>query len=73
MSWVRQIPGKELQWLCQIYRESTTYNDMIKGRFTVSTDYSNNMMFLQMDNIRTEDTATYYCARYTVIGNILCV
>ncbi|KAG9463880.1 hypothetical protein GDO78_020882, partial [Eleutherodactylus coqui] len=67
MSWVREMSDGRLQWLCQIVSGSTYYADAFKGRFTISTDYSNNMLHLQMDNMKSEDSAKYYCARSTVI------
>ncbi|KAG8596273.1 hypothetical protein GDO81_001807 [Engystomops pustulosus] len=71
MNWVRQAPGRGLQWLSYLYDSSSIhYADSIKGRFTISRDNSNNMLYLQMTNVKTEDTAVYYCARHTVIENV---
>uniref|UniRef100_A0A8C8SSE8 Ig-like domain-containing protein n=1 Tax=Pelusios castaneus TaxID=367368 RepID=A0A8C8SSE8_9SAUR len=68
MSWVRQAPGKGLEWVGYISSGGGTsyYLDSVKGRFTISRNNANNLLYLQMTVLRAEDTARYYCARDTV-------
>ncbi|MGH0128826.1 UNVERIFIED_CONTAM: hypothetical protein FKN15_036372, partial [Acipenser sinensis] len=62
MNWVRQAPGKGLEWIGYYYSSSSnSYASAIQGRFTASKDSSN--FYLHMTSLKAEDTAVYYCAQ----------
>ncbi|PZB08069.1 hypothetical protein, partial [Klebsiella pneumoniae] len=65
MQWVRQTPGKGLEWVSGISwnGDYIAYGDSVKGRFTISRDNAKSSLYLQMSSLREEDTALYYCAR----------
>nr|NDP12307.1 immunoglobulin mu heavy chain [Bos taurus] len=61
--WVRQAPGKALEWVGVISRGgSTDYNSGLKSRLSITKDNSKSQVSLSVDNVTPEDTGTYYCA-----------
>nr|7O0S_A Chain A, Nanobody 36Z [Camelidae mixed library]7O3B_A Chain A, Nanobody 36Z [Camelidae mixed library]7O3B_B Chain B, Nanobody 36Z [Camelidae mixed library]7O3B_C Chain C, Nanobody 36Z [Camelidae mixed library] len=69
MGWYRQAPGKQRDLVADISNDGVTnYADSVKDRFTISTNNAKNAVYLQMNNLKPEDTAVYYCNAVAVAG-----
>nr|7BNV_H Chain H, Heavy Chain [Homo sapiens] len=66
IGWVRQMPGKGLEWMGIIYPgdSDTRYSPSFQGQVTISADKSISTAYLQWSSLKASDTAMYYCARH---------
>nr|6OEL_H Chain H, engineered Fab heavy chain [Homo sapiens] len=67
-NWIRQSPSRGLEWLGRTYYRSKWYNDYavsVRSRISISPDTSKNQFSLQLNSVTPEDTAIYYCARFS--------
>ncbi|KAF7698377.1 hypothetical protein HF521_004887 [Silurus meridionalis] len=70
-AWIRQPAGKTLEWIGIIYNSGgTAYSDKLKNKFSISRDTSTNTITIRGQNMQTEDTAVYYCARDPTVIHI---
>nr|NDP04742.1 immunoglobulin mu heavy chain [Bos taurus] len=76
VGWVRQAPGKALEWLGSIDTAGNRgYNPGLKFRLSITRDDSKSQVSLSVSSVTTEDSATYYCAtvyQRTERGNCVC-
>nr|NDP12870.1 immunoglobulin mu heavy chain [Bos taurus] len=62
--WVRQAPGKALEWVGSIDNNGDTcYHPDLESRLSITKDNSKSQVSLSLSSVTTEDTATYYCAK----------
>nr|NDP12727.1 immunoglobulin mu heavy chain [Bos taurus] len=62
--WVRQAPGKALEWVGGIGNDGNTrYNPALKSRLSITRDNSKSQVSLSVSSVTPEDTATYYCTK----------
>nr|NDP12844.1 immunoglobulin mu heavy chain [Bos taurus] len=68
--WIRQAPGKALEWVGTMSRRGDTYyNTALKSRLSITKDNSKSQISLSVSSVTPEDTATYYCAKCTYSGD----
>nr|NDP12606.1 immunoglobulin mu heavy chain [Bos taurus] len=73
--WVRQAPGKALEWVGGISGAGVSYyNPALKSRLSITKDNPKSQVSLSVSSVTAEDTATYYCATCTMDfgGNLYC-
>nr|NDP19217.1 immunoglobulin gamma heavy chain [Bos taurus] len=69
VGWVRQAPGKALEWVGGTSIDGNTYpNPALKSRLSVTKDNSESRVSLSIESVTTEDTATYYCVKSAHVG-----
>nr|NDP19168.1 immunoglobulin gamma heavy chain [Bos taurus] len=64
VGWVRQAPGKALEWIGSISsRGNTCLNPALKSRLSITKENSKSQVSLSVNSVTPEDTATYYCTK----------
>ncbi|NXY52385.1 HV01 protein, partial [Ceuthmochares aereus] len=69
--WYRQVPGAKLEWVSAIRYDSTIteYEPSVQSRATVSQNNSQSKAFLSLRALNPHDSACYFCAVDTEMGN----
>nr|NDP12352.1 immunoglobulin mu heavy chain [Bos taurus] len=65
LAWVRQAPGKAPEWIAGVTSGGyECLNPALKSRLSITKDNSKSQVSLSLSSVTTEDTATYFCAKY---------
>nr|7JKT_H Chain H, Heavy chain of antibody 2413a [Mus musculus] len=66
--WVRQAPGQGLEWMGWLNPifGAVNYAHKYQGRITLTRDTSMKTAYMQLTNLRSDDTAVFYCVRKRV-------
>uniref|UniRef100_A0A3Q1I7F3 Ig-like domain-containing protein n=1 Tax=Anabas testudineus TaxID=64144 RepID=A0A3Q1I7F3_ANATE len=73
--WIRQHEGKAMEWINYQWGTSgLRQNNALKNKFSYSRDTSSvqrdnskQQLYLQMNSLKTEDSAVYYCKLYKIL------
>nr|NDP10228.1 immunoglobulin mu heavy chain [Bos taurus] len=73
VGWVRQAPGKAVECLGGISSGGRTdYHPALKSRLSITKDNSKSQVSLSLTSVTTDDTATYYCGKFSPNNGFLC-
>nr|6VTU_H Chain H, DH717.1 heavy chain [Homo sapiens] len=64
-TWIRQTPGKGLEWIGYVFGRSGNFNlnPSLRNRGIISKDTCKNQFSLNLNSATAADTAVYFCAR----------
>nr|NDP18212.1 immunoglobulin gamma heavy chain [Bos taurus] len=70
VGWVRQVPGKALECVAGVDGGGTTgYHPDLQSRLSITKDNPKSQFSLSLSSVTTEDTARYYCVKFSAYGD----